>query len=279
MPIFKNNDIIAQTSLTLTLECDIRPAIYQVLAGSTLEDIQSNVTITPAMMTTNPDTILNLGVFVNGPLSNNAEGTWQGWGGTLANDTTRQMYDDGTHGDQWAGDSIFTIVYTLSSDSGHTVGQEFKYGIGGGDNESGYGLNHIENIDDSGTETTLYTQFGSINPNFYDAWDYDNPNPRVDKVENEIPTEFALEQNYPNPFNPSTTIEFAIPKLADVNLTIYNVLGQSIRTIRMNNTQAGRYSIIWNGTNDFGAKVSTGIYFYKIKAGKYSDIKKMVFMK
>jgi flagellar hook assembly protein FlgD len=47
----------------------------------------------------------------------------------------------------------------------------------------------------------------------------------------------------------------------------------------MNNTQAGRYSIIWNGTNNFGAKVSTGIYFYKIKAGKYSDIKKMVFMK
>jgi hypothetical protein len=279
MPIFRNNDIIAQTSLTLTLECDIRPAIYQVLAGSTLEDIQSNATITPAMMTANPDTILNLGVFVNGPLSNNAEGTWQGWGGTLANDTTRQMYDDGTHGDQWAGDSIFTIVYTLSSDSGHTVGQEFKYGIGGGDNESGYGLNHIENIDDSGTETTLYTQFGSINPNFYDTWDYDNPNPRVDKVENEIPTEFALEQNYPNPFNPSTTIEFAIPKLADVNLTIYNVLGQSIRNIQMNNTQAGRYSVIWNGTNNFGAKVSTGIYFYKIKAGKYSDIKKMVFMK
>ncbi len=279
MPIFRNNDIIAQTSLTLTLECDIRPAIYQVLSGSTLNDIQSNVTITPAMMTANPDTILNLGVFVNGPLSNNAEGTWQGWGGTLANDTTRQMYDDGTHGDQWAGDSIFTIVYTLSSDSGHTVGQEFKYGIGGGDNETGYGLNHIENLDDSGTETTLYTQFGSINPNFYNAWDYDNPNPRVDKVENEIPTEFALEQNYPNPFNPSTTIEFAIPKLADVNLTIYNVLGQSIRNIQMNNTQAGRYSIIWNGTNDFGAKVSTGIYFYKIKAGKYSDIKKMVFMK
>ena len=279
MPIFRNNDIIAQTSLTLTLECDIRPAIYQVLSGSTLNDIQSNATITPAMMTANPDTILNLGVFVNGPLSNNAESTWQGWGGTLANDTTRQMYDDGTHGDQWVGDSIFTIVYTLSSDSGHTVGQEFKYGIGGGDNETGYGLNHIENLDDSGTETTLYTQFGSINPNFYDAWDYDNPNPRVDKVENEIPTEFALKQNYPNPFNPSTTIEFAIPKLADVNLTIYNVLGQSIKNIQMNNTQAGRYSIIWNGTNNFGAKVSTGIYFYKIKAGKYSDIKKMVFMK
>jgi len=94
-----------------------------------------------------------------------------------------------------------------------------------------------------------------------------------------IPNEFIVKQNYPNPFNPSTTIEFSIPKLADVNLSIYNVLGKRIRTIRMNNKQAGNYRVIWNGTNDLGAKVSTGIYFYKIDAGKYSNIKKMVFLK
>jgi len=94
-----------------------------------------------------------------------------------------------------------------------------------------------------------------------------------------IPNEFIVKQNYPNPFNPSTTIEFSIPKLADVELNIYNVLGQRIRTTRMNNKQAGNYRVIWNGTNDLGAKVSTGIYFYKIDAGKYSNIKKMVFLK
>ncbi|HCL00513.1 MAG TPA: hypothetical protein DHW42_10480, partial [Candidatus Marinimicrobia bacterium] len=146
MPIFRNNTKLSK-DVTLTLECDIRPAIYQVLAGSTLEDIQSSVTITPAMLAADPDTILKLGVWVNGPMSNNGEGTWQTWGGTLAGDVNRKMYDDGTHGDAVAGDSIFTIVYNMSPDSSSgTVGQEFKFGIGGGDNESGYGLNHIENI-------------------------------------------------------------------------------------------------------------------------------------
>ncbi|MEA3500095.1 MAG: FlgD immunoglobulin-like domain containing protein [Candidatus Marinimicrobia bacterium] len=74
-------------------------------------------------------------------------------------------------------------------------------------------------------------------------------------------------------------MEFTIPQLSDVNLTIFNVLGQRIKTIQMTNKSAGKYSVIWNGTNDLGAKVSTGIYFYRIDAGKYYDIKKMVFLK
>ncbi|MEA1987134.1 MAG: GLUG motif-containing protein [Candidatus Marinimicrobia bacterium] len=102
---------------------------------------------------------------------------------------------------------------------------------------------------------------------------------QVGVIDNTIPKEFSLNQNYPNPFNPSTTIEFAIPKMTDVNITIYNILGQRIKTINMREKQAGIYKIIWNGENEFGQVVSTGIYFYKIIAGKNSDIKKMVFMK
>jgi hypothetical protein len=79
------------------------------------------------------------------------------------------MWDDGTHGDQISGDHIYSIQ--LSYDSESTFGQEFKLGIGGGDNESGYGLNHIENININ--NPIIRTYWGSINPLFYNAWDYD----------------------------------------------------------------------------------------------------------
>ena len=86
------------------------------------------------------------------------------------------MWDDGTNGDQIAGDHIYTIQ--LDYDSEATFGQEFKLGIGGGDNESGYGLNHIENINIDNPVIRSY--WGSINPLFYDAWDYDLNEPNVE---------------------------------------------------------------------------------------------------
>ena len=97
------------------------------------------------------------------------------------------MYDDGTNGDLVAGDSIFTRQILASPDSvlvgsKSTVGQVFKYGIRGGDNEGGkggFGNNHTENIIDTAPTYTLETAFGSINPTFYDAWDYDLNQPKV----------------------------------------------------------------------------------------------------
>jgi hypothetical protein len=281
MPTFKNNTVISQP-LKVAVECDVRPAIYQLKAGSTLRDIQSGYTITPLMLETNPDTVFALGVYINGPLSNNGEGTWQTWGGTLNADSTRKMYDDGTHGDLTAGDSVFTIVYQLDPDSNHTVGQEFKFGIGGGDNESGYGLNHIENIDDSSDSTSLQAQWGSINPKFYSAWDYDKQQPAsgIQNDQNPVARQFALYQNYPNPFNPETNIRFSIPQRERTTLTIYNTLGQVVRRQIYGYLESGNYLFIWNGTDQNGSAVATGIYFYEVKAGnKYRDIRKMVLIK
>jgi len=277
MPEFRNNEKLSQ-AMTVTVECDLRPAYYQIWAGSTLDDIQASIDVTPAMLAENPDTLAALGLFINGPMSNNGEGTWQTWGGTLAGDATRKMYDDGTNGDVTAGDTVYTIVYTFTTSK--TIGQEFKFGVGGGDNESSYGLNHVQNIDDTNPTYTMHVQFGSINPNFYSAWDYNTSTPSGIKDNPAIVTKYALEQNFPNPFNPTTEIHFAIPERSDVQLTIYNLLGHVVNKVTYNNMNVGNYSYVWNSKDLHGNNVASGIYFYELQAGnKYHAMKKMVLVK
>jgi len=97
---------------------------------------------------------------------------------------------------------------------------------------------------------------------------------------NVIPTEFQLYQNFPNPFNPTTTIRFALPTDEKVSLKIYNFIGQQVVTLLDNNKKkAGYHTIIWDGTNRFGESVASGMYLYYLKAGQFTDTKKMVFIK
>ena len=95
-----------------------------------------------------------------------------------------------------------------------------------------------------------------------------------------LPKEFSLQQNYPNPFNPTTKINFDLPVRANVNLSIYNVLGQKVKTLLSNESlPADRHSRTWDGTTDHGTTAASGIYFYKIEAGSFVQTKKMVLMK
>ena len=94
-----------------------------------------------------------------------------------------------------------------------------------------------------------------------------------------IPGSFKLEQNYPNPFNPVTQIAYTIPENSDVSLSIFDLNGKQIREWNQENQAAGSYSLEWNGTNNSGNKVSTGLYLYKLTAGNYSDTKKMIIIK
>ncbi len=97
---------------------------------------------------------------------------------------------------------------------------------------------------------------------------------------NATPSTFSMKQNYPNPFNPTTTIDFALNKSSQVELIVYNALGQKIRTLMDGKIQAaGTHSINWDGRNDNGTKVASGIYMYQIKAGNQVETKKMVLMK
>lgn len=94
-----------------------------------------------------------------------------------------------------------------------------------------------------------------------------------------LPQQFALEQNYPNPFNPSTSIKFALPSPQHVRLTVYNILGQTVKTIVDDDLQAGQYIRTWDGDDSRGHPVASGIYFYQLDAGEFSRCRKMVLLK
>lgn len=99
-----------------------------------------------------------------------------------------------------------------------------------------------------------------------------------------LPTEFAVSPNYPNPFNPSTTISYQLPQGSEVTLEIYNMLGQKVRTLVSGRIAAGSYLAVWDGRNDNGAEVGSGIYFYRFHASVAGETTlqrthKMIFLK
>ncbi len=86
--------------------------------------------------------------------------------------------------------------------------------------------------------------------------------------------------NYPNPFNPTTTINFSITEMSNINLSIYNIRGQIIRTLENGIKEKGTHSVVWNGTDSVDSKVSSGVYFYKLRVnGKREKVKKMLLLK
>lgn len=103
----------------------------------------------------------------------------------------------------------------------------------------------------------------------------DNSTGNTTENSTELPTEYSLSQNYPNPFNPTTNIKFDIPvNAADVKLVVYDLTGRAVATLVNQNMNAGSYQVTFNGAN-----LSSGMYFYKISAGSFSAVKKMVLIK
>ncbi|MFC1490102.1 T9SS type A sorting domain-containing protein [Candidatus Latescibacterota bacterium] len=98
-------------------------------------------------------------------------------------------------------------------------------------------------------------------------------------VSENMPIGFSLMANYPNPFNPTTTISFNTAELSNVNVSIYNMLGQHVKTLVNEIKPAGTYSVVWNGRNESGAAVTSGMYLYRFEAGSYSESRKLMLMK
>ncbi|MCL5030909.1 MAG: T9SS type A sorting domain-containing protein [Bacteroidetes bacterium] len=93
---------------------------------------------------------------------------------------------------------------------------------------------------------------------------------------NLVPAKYTLYQNYPNPFNPTTTIKYDLPKQSKVELKIYNMLGEEVVTLVNKEQQAGRYSVQFDVSSK---QLASGVYIYRLQAGNYSSVKKLVLLK
>ena len=122
-----------------------------------------------------------------------------------------------------------------------------------------------------GTDTIKVT--GDDRVVYVNRYDY------LSTASHNIPEKFELHDNYPNPFNPTTTIRFDTPEVSNVNLTIYNMLGQKIRSFNIDGISPGSHSITWNATNDYGDTVGAGVYLYHLRANQYVKTKKMILLK
>ncbi|OQX92692.1 MAG: hypothetical protein B6D58_01695 [candidate division Zixibacteria bacterium 4484_95] len=101
----------------------------------------------------------------------------------------------------------------------------------------------------------------------------------IDDKETSLPTSFNLNQNYPNPFNARTELGFYLAEKSEVAFDIYNIVGQKIKTLKKGMLEAGFYTVTWDGTNNNGEVVSSGVYFYRLTAGDKTQTKKMVMLK
>jgi hypothetical protein len=161
-----------------------------------------------------------------------------------AYDIPRQVLDGG--GAMW----LSTASYKLSSSLAQSI--------------TGY---------QEGTSYKVYTGFWNpwvveMSPVEWEEFDF-----------NQRPTVFALRQNYPNPFNPATVIQYALPKSSFVKIEVYNILGQKVRTLMEEEQEPGFKMVQWDGKDDSGVEVSSGVYFYKIEAGDFVECRKMALVK
>jgi hypothetical protein len=99
------------------------------------------------------------------------------------------------------------------------------------------------------------------------------------RTQPEIPKVFSVSPNYPNPFNPTTTIRYQLPVESNAELVIYDLLGSKVRTLLTEKKEAGSYEVQWDGTNDIGIPVTSGVYVYRFTAGSYQMVRKMILVK
>ncbi len=181
------------------------------------------------------------------------------------------MSDDGTNGDETAGDNFWTTEINFPIYSPLDI--EYKYGAnwglasngGANDNEGGVGSNH---------HVTLFPEFTYGNAiDVFGTFETKDIDTRVTET-GEIPTVYALGQNYPNPFNPSTVIKFSIPNSGLVSLKVFNILGQEVATLVNEMKSVGVYEVSFDASS-----LTTGMYIYRIQSGDFTSTKKMLLLK
>ena len=164
---------------------------------------------------------------------------------------------------------VWEIYYTRSTDQGSTWETETRI-----TNNSSYSENSFVGTSDSAVHLIWQDNPANNDDIYYKRNPTGNIITDVVCISNNFPTEFKLEQNYPNPFNPSTRIQYAISSRQFVQLKVYDVLGNEVATLVNEEKPAGMYNVQFTMHN-----LSSGIYFYQLKAGNYFETKKMIYLK
>lgn len=94
-----------------------------------------------------------------------------------------------------------------------------------------------------------------------------------------LPLDPSLSQNFPNPFNPETTVEYDLPRSGEVSMEIFNIRGQKVAVLQQGHVSAGHHLVSWNGVDQQGVQVASGIYFYRLRAGDYVETRRMTLLK
>ncbi len=142
---------------------------------------------------------------------------------------------------------------------------------------------HIDTTNDPINGSLLFGLIGGVEsfvPAFVPGYiKFGDPISGIEDPIAELPSEFALKQNYPNPFNPDTKLSFDLPQAQNVSLEVYNLLGQHVKTLANGMYDAGSHTVSWNGTNNNGEDVPSGIYFYSLRTEEFSKTNKMMLIR
>ncbi|MGD8777350.1 MAG: T9SS type A sorting domain-containing protein [Ignavibacteria bacterium] len=190
-------------------------------------------------------------------------------------------------------DSVTTISEWNSSDSSWTAVSDISYKYSGSqleiqvprtliaqtDSEVSFYFHWADNIQELNDITEFFLNGDSAPDRRFNYNFSSSITTGTSSTNEELPTKYALMQNYPNPFNPTTTIQYDIPKTGLVEIKIYNLLGQVVKHLVDNVQNAGSYSIVWDGKNDFGSRAASGVYIYSLKSNDFVQSKKMLLLK
>jgi len=169
-------------------------------------------------------------------------------------------------------DTSYDALFT-TADGGLILRVDGDTDIGG--NNVPQGIIDLIGIGSQYVSSSPYTEGYQIMPR---SWaDFLFPNSIEE--ESNTPFEFSLKQNYPNPFNPNTKIEYSLAKNSDVKMVIYNLLGQEIKSFSVLNLAKGKHHFNWNGKDNKGFDVASGIYIYRLTAGEFISTKKMALLR
>ncbi len=200
------------------------------------------------------------------------------WVGTWSHGVSR--YSDGMWRTFITGDGLVdNRIYTIAIDSNDVVWVGTKYGVSTYDGETWYSYNMIEGLSDKPISSIAFDSRGFV-------WFGTNEgvlrfDPKAVSVElsNFFPAEFKITGNFPNPFNTGTIIQFKIPHEGTVNLEVYNIMGQQIRTLLSDGKTASMHSIFWDGKDENGYAVSSGTYFTRLINDSHVTSHKMTLIK